>query len=56
MNIHIHKTANFFPAFCFWEGLIAVNEKVNREGAKHDGAKRSGIAPTLYKETFSLGP
>jgi len=47
MHICIHKTANFFLAFFCWEGLIAVNEKGNREGATHDGAKRSRTAPTL---------
>lgn len=55
MNICIHKTVDFFPAFFRWEGLIAVNEKVNREGAKQDGAKGSRIAPTLTKRLSRRG-
>lgn len=28
---------------------MAVNEKMNREGPKHDGAKQSWVAPTVTK-------
>lgn len=55
MHICIHKTANFFPAFLCWEGLIAVNEKANQEGAQRGGAKWSRVARTRAQRLSRWG-
>lgn len=54
MNICIHKTANFFPAVFCWEGLIAVNEKVNREGANTMGPNETGELLHSHKDFSSV--
>lgn len=49
MSICIQKMANFFPAFFCWEGMVDVNEKGKREGAKQHSSHTHNV-------TFSLGP
>lgn len=43
MNICIQKMASFFPALFCWEGMIFVNEKENREGAKQPSSHTHNV-------------